>query len=167
MAEPPDHAIGRSRGGLSTKIHQLVDGRGRPLVVALTAGQASDSPMLKFLLADLAVARPGPGRPRTRPRMVLGDKAYSSRAIRALLRSKRVVAVIPQPSDQIAHRQRRGTSGGRPPAFDTATYKGRNVVERSFNEHKQWRGLATRYDKLATVYRGGVVLRAITIWLAT
>lgn len=164
-AEPPDHAIGRSRGGLSTKIHQLVDGRGRPLVVALTAGQAGDSPMLKFLLADLAVARTGPGRPRTRPSALLGDKAYSSRAIRDLLRSKRVAAVIPQPSDQIAHRKRRGSAGGRPPAFDPTTYKGRNVVERSFNDHKQWRGLATRYDKLATVYRGGVVLRAITLWL--
>lgn len=164
-SEPVDHAIGRSRGGLSTKIHQLVDGAGRPLVVALSAGQAGDSPMLKWLLADLAVSRIGPGRPRTRPDALLGDKAYSSRAIRELLRAKRVKAVIPQPSDQIAHRKRRGSAGGRPPGFDAAVYKGRNVVERSFNDHKQWRGLATRYDKLATIYRGGVVLRAITIWL--
>jgi putative transposase len=66
---------------------------------------------------------------------------------------------------QICHRKRRGSAGGRSPAFDAAIYKGRNVIERSFNDHKQWRGLATRYDKLATVYRGGVVLRAITIWL--
>jgi hypothetical protein len=84
--EPPDHALGRSRGGVSTKIHQLVDGRGRPLVIALTAGQAGDSPMLKVLLADLAVARPGGGRPRTRPDTLLGDKAYSSAANRELLR---------------------------------------------------------------------------------
>jgi transposase len=150
---------------LSTKIHQLVDGRGRPLVIALTAGQAGDSPMLKFLLADLAVARPSPGRPRTRPGSLLGDKAYSSRANRELLRGKHVIAVIPQPCDQIAHRKRRGSAGGRPPNFDAATYKGRNVVERSFNDYKQWRGLATRYDKLATTYRGGVALRAIVIWL--
>jgi transposase len=73
--------------------------------------------------------------------------------------------VIPQPADQIAHRQRRGSAGGRPPSFNATAYKGRNVVERSFNDLKQWRGPATRYDKLATVYRGGVVLRAITIWL--
>lgn len=164
-SEPIDHAVGRSRGGLSTKIHQLVDGKGRPLVIALTAGQAGDSPMLKWLLADLAVTRLGPGRPRARPDALLGDKAYSSRGNRDLLRAKRVKVVIPQPADQIAHRQRRGSAGGRPPAFDAATYKGRNVVERSFNDHKQWRGLATRYDKLAAVYRGGVVLRAITIWL--
>lgn len=165
--EPPDHAIGRSRGGLSTKIHQLVDGRGRPLVIALSAGQAGDSTMLKPLLSQLAVRRLGPGRPRTRPAAVLGDKAYSSRAIRTELRSRRIKAVIPQPSDQIAHRVRRGSAGGRPPAFDSAIYKGRNVIERSFNDHKQWRGIATRYDKLAAVYRGGVLLRAITIWLTT
>jgi putative transposase len=135
-------------------------------VIALTAGQAGDSPMLKFLLADLAVARIGSrGRPRTRPDALLGDKAYSSRANRELLRAKRIKTVIPQPSDQIAHRQRRGSAGGRPPNFDTTTYKDRNVVERSFNDYKQWRGLATRYDKLATIYRGGVVLRAILIWL--
>ena len=121
--------------------------------------------MLSPLLDQLCVRRLGPGRPRTRPDALLGDKAYSSRGIRALLRAKRVKAVIPQPADQIGHRQRRGSAGGRPPAFDAKTYKGRNVVERSFNDHKQWRGLATRYDKLAAVYRGGVVLRAITIWL--
>ena len=123
--------------------------------------------MLKTLLAHLAVERLGQGRPRRRPTTLLGDKAYSSRANRELLRSKRVKTVIPQPSDQIGHRKRRGSAGGRPPAFDSAAYKRRNVVERSFNDHKQWRGLATRYDKLAAVYRGGVVLRAITIWLAT
>ena len=136
-------------------------------MIALTGGQAGDSPMLRTLLEDLSVARPGPGRPRTRPDAVLGDKAYSSRANRELLRAKRITAVIPQPADQIANRQRRGPAGGRPPSFNATTYKGRNVVERSFNDHKQWRGLATRYDKLATVYRGAVVLRAITIWLAT
>lgn len=163
--EPADHALGRSRGGLSTKIHQLVDGAGRPLVIALTAGQAGDSPILKPMLSHLAVGRLGPGRPRTRPQALLGDKAYSSRGNRELLREKRVKTVIPQPSDQVANRKRRGSAGGRPPAFDPVAYKGRNVVERSFNDHKQWRGLATRYDKLAATYRGGVVLRAITIWL--
>ena len=165
--EPPDHAVGRSRGGLSTKVHQLVDGRGRPLVIAVTPGQAGDSPMLGPLLAHLAVRRLGPGRPRTRPTAVIADKAYSSRGTRAMLRHRRITTVIPQPADQIAHRQRRGSAGGRPPAFDPLTYKSRNVIERSFNDHKQWRGIATRYDKLAAVYRGGVVLRAITIWLTT
>jgi transposase len=150
---------------VSSKIHQLVDGRGRPLVIAVTAGQAGDSPMLEPLLAHLAVRRLGPGRPRTRPNALIGDKAYSSRRNRTLLRAKRTKTVIPQPSDQVGHRLRRGSAGGRPPAFDEIAYQGRNVIERSFNDHKQWRGLATRYDKLAVVYRGGVVLRSVMIWL--
>ena len=163
--EPVDHAIGRSRGGLSSKIHQLVDGHGRPLVVLVGAGQANDSPVFPTLLEHLRVDRCGPGRARTTPDMVIGDKAYSARAHRALLRSRGIKAVIPEPSDQVRHRKRRGSRGGRPPVFDADTYRGRNVVERSFNTVKQWRGLATRYDKLAIVYRGAAVLRAITIWL--
>lgn len=123
--------------------------------------------MLKPLLAHLAVRRLGPGRPRTRPDALLGDKAYSSRDTRATLSARGIRAVIPQRGDEIGHRQRRGSAGGRPPAFDPLTYKARNVIERSFNDHKQWRGIATRYDKLATLYRGAVVLRAITIWLTT
>jgi putative transposase len=121
--------------------------------------------MLPVLLEHLRVERVGPGRPRTTPDALLGDKAYSARAHRTLLRSRGVKAVIPQRSDQIRHRRRRGSHGGRPPAFDAKLYKGRNVVERSFNTVKQWRALATRYDKLAIVYRGAAVLRAITIWL--
>lgn len=164
-AEPPDHALGRSRGGLSTKIHQLCDGHGRPLVVLLGPGQGSDSRMLPHLLAALCVARPGPGRPRTTPDAVLADKAYSSRAHRALLRRRGITAVIAEPEDQRANRKRRGAKGGRPPAFDTERYKNRNVVERGFNIFKQWRALATRYDKLALTYRAAAILRAVLIWL--
>jgi transposase len=164
-SEPPDHGIGRSRGGLTSKIHHLVDGRGLPLVVLVGAGQAHDGPVFEHLLAHLRVDRRRGGRPRTRPDRVRADKAYSSRATRARLRRRGIGAVIPEPSDQIAHRKRRGARGGRPPAFDAKDYKGRNVVERNFNVVKQWRGLATRYDKLALVYRGAAVLRAITLWL--
>jgi len=135
------------------------------MVLLLGPGQGGDSPMFAHLLDAVRVPRRGPGRPRTRPTRVLADKAYSSRANRDLLRARGITAVIAQPSDQAAHRKRRGRAGGRPPAFDVDAYKGRNVVERSFNAIKQWRGLATRYDKLATTYRGGVVLRAIAIWL--
>jgi putative transposase len=97
-------------------------------------------------MTHLRVARSGRGRPRTRPERLGGDKAYSSRAIRGHLRSRGIAAVIPEPADQIVHRQRRGPHGGRPPAFDAADYKGRNVIERGINTIKQWRGLATRYD---------------------
>ena len=131
---------------MSTKIHQLVDGAGLPLVVLVGPGQAGDAPMLPVLMTHLRVARSGRGRPRTRPERLGGDKAYSSRAIRGHLRSRGIAAVIPEPADQIVHRQRRGPHGGRPPAFDAADYKGRNVIERGINTIKQWRGLATRYD---------------------
>lgn len=104
------------------------------------------------------------GRPRTRPDRLRGDKAYSSRAIRTHLRQRAIVAVIPEPADQAGHRKRRGSRGGRPPAFDPADYRNRNVIERRFCHLKQWRGLATRYDKLATVYRAAVVLNAVIAW---
>lgn len=165
--EPTDHAIGRSRGGLSSKIHHAVDGKGRPLAVLVGPGQGGDAPMLLPVLAAIRVPRLGRGRPRTRPDAVLADKAYSSRAIRSELRRRGIVAVIPEPRDQQGHRKRRGARGGRPVTYDAVAYRGRNVVERSFNAVKHWRALATRYDKLAIVYRGGAVLAAILAWLRT
>ena len=102
---------------------------------------------------------------RTTPDRLRGDKAYSSRGTRALLRSRGVVVVIPEPADQAGHRKRRGSRGGRPIGYDRQDYKNRNVVERFFNRMKQWRALASRYDKHALTYRGGVVLAAILDWL--
>jgi len=67
--EPPDHGIGRSRGGLTSKIHHLVDGLGRPLVVLVSAGQANDAPIFEHLLAHLKVVRLSAGAPRTRCRL--------------------------------------------------------------------------------------------------
>ena len=148
---------------MTTKVHQLVDGRGLPLVTAVTAGQAGDSPMMLTLLADLRVARVS-GRPRTRPDTVRGDKAYPSRAIRAHPRDRGITAVIPEPADQRGHRRRRGTRGGRPVSYDPEDYRNRNVIERGFCRLKQWRGLATRYDKHATNYRAAVVLNAVIAW---
>ena len=74
-------------------------------------------------MGRLRIARAGRSRPRTRPGRVLGDKAYSSSAIRAHLRRRGIKATIPQPSDQVASRQRRGSNGGRPPAFDATAYR--------------------------------------------
>lgn len=121
--------------------------------------------MLPVLLGDLAVPRNGKGRPRTRPTALLADKAYSSRGHRELLRRRNIKAVIPEPADQAGHRRRRGSQGGRPVTHDPDLYRGRNVVERAFNAFKQWRGLASRYDKLVIVYRGAAVLRTIITWL--
>ena len=119
--------------------------------------------MLLPLLEQLSVARPC-GRPRTRPTVVRGDKAYSSRGNRAHLRARRIRASIPEPSDQAGHRTRRGSAGGRPPRFDADDYRGRNVIERRFAHMKQWRGIATRYDKLAITYRAAAVLHAAIAW---
>jgi putative transposase len=96
---------------------------------------------------------------------VRADNAYSSRTIRTRLRQRGIVAVVPEPSDKLGHRKRRGSHGGRPPKLDAEDYKSRNVIERGFSNARQWRGLATRYDKLALTYRGGAVLRAISLWL--
>jgi len=139
--EPADHALDRSRGGLTTKIHHLCDGQGLPLVVLIGPGHAHDSPMFDPLMGQLRVPRLGPGRPRTRPAAVLGDKAYSSRAHRARLRARGICAVIPEQSTQIDHRRRRGSRGGRPVGLDAQKYKRRNIIERSFNIVKNWRGL--------------------------
>ena len=116
--------------------------------------------MLAAVLADIRVPRIAPGRPRTRPGAVIADKAYSAGTYRRTLRARRIAVVIPQESDEIVVRKRRGSRGGRPPSLDTDTYRRRNVVERHFALTRQWRGLATRYDKLAITYRAAVILAA-------
>lgn len=161
----PGEALGRSRGGLSSKLHLAVEGRGRPLAVLLTPGQAGDNPQLPGLLAAIRVPAGGVGRPRTRPEHVVADKAYSARATRTLLRRRGIRATIPEREDEKAHRRRRGRAGGRPPTFDPDRYRGRNLIERCVNRLKQYRALATRYAKRAELYRGLVVLAAILTWL--
>ena len=164
-AEPPDHALGRSRGGFTTKLHLLCDGHGRPIAAGLTGGNVNDTTMLEPVLGDICIPRRGRGRSRTRPDRLLGDKGYSSRANRRLLARRGIAVTIPERSDQLANRARRGSAGGRPYAFDATLYRRRNVVERCFNKLKQWRGIATRYDKKAVNYRGGVVLASVILWL--
>ncbi|WSF14403.1 IS5 family transposase [[Kitasatospora] papulosa] len=164
-AEPDDHALGRSRGGLSTKVHLASDGQARPLGFHVTAGQAGDAQTFEAVMARIRVPRSTVGRPRTRPETVLADRAYSSRAIRRHLRRRGIRAVIPQPADQVRHRLRRGSAGGRPPGFDAETYKQRNAVERCINRLKQWRGLAMRTDKLAIAYQAALHFAAILIWI--
>ncbi len=113
-AEPPDHAIGRSRGGLTCKVHLVVDGKGRPLSWALTGGNVNDTTMMTAVLDDIRVPRKGKGRPRTRPDRVLADKGYPSKANRTWLRTRGIAATIPERDDQIAHRKKKP---GRPIDF--------------------------------------------------
>ncbi|MEU6827104.1 transposase [Nocardia beijingensis] len=138
---------------------------GRVLSLRLTPGHAGDSPLLAQVLDGIVVPRLDSGAPRRTPEHVIADKAYSSAANRNLLRSKRISIVIPERSDQKANRKRRGSLGGRTPKLDRTAYKSRNVVERAFSRIKQWRAIATRYDKLALAYRAGLLLALITEWL--
>lgn len=134
------------------------------MAIVVTGGQRNDGAMLEQVLDDVRVPRLGRGRPRIRPDLVIADRAYSSGVTRKLLHKRGIKVVIPLKRDQIAARAKKGSKGGRPPTLDTEIYRGRNVVERGFALTKQWRGLATRYDKLAITYRAGVLLSAIWVW---
>lgn len=158
-AEPADHALGRSRGGLSSKIHTLADQATASVQIRLTGGQAADNPQLMPLLEDYRQA----GRPWTF--RLLADKAYSHPSTRAQLRQRRIAHTIPERSDQIARRKAKGSHGGRPPSFAPEKYRKRNTVERSYLRLKQWRGIATRYDKHARTFLGGVLLASAILYL--
>jgi transposase len=159
----PLEALGRSRGGLTTKIHLGCDGLGRPLGVVLSPGQRHDSTQLGLVLDAIGVPRPcRRGRPRKRPGHLIADKGYSYPTCRRLLRRRGIPHTIPQRSDQRARRVRRP---GRPLGFDRERYRQRNVVERCFNRLKQFRAVATRYDKRAVNYRAMVIVASLLIWL--
>lgn len=115
-------------------------------------------------MANLVVLQTG-RRARRRPDRVLADKAYSSKQIRAHLRRRGIKSTIPEPSTQQSGRHRRGSNGGRPPAFDAETYKQRNTVERAINKLRLTRAVATRYDKREFIYRGTIDVASIRIWL--
>jgi transposase len=102
------------------------------------------------------VRRSGPGRPRVRPGHVIAGK------IRSYLRQRRIPHTIPERSDQLAARARRGH---RRCGFDTTLYWRRNVVERCFNQLKRFRGIATRYDKLAEDYLAAITIASLILWL--
>jgi transposase len=145
---------------VSTKLHLRVEGAGRPLVILATPGQRHEVTQLEALLNAGAVKRSGPdgrpgrGHPRKRPTTLVGDKGYSYPSARRLLRRRGIRSVIPTKSDQ-----------RRKPSFDRAAYRGRNQVERSVGRLKQFRRVATRYDKRACNYLAWVTLAATVIWL--
>jgi transposase len=151
-------ALGRSQGGFSTKVHVRAEGSGKPIAFVLTGGERHESRMLPALLARGAVRRPGRGRPRLRPRprprRVAGDKAYTGRPVRSFLRRRGIGAVIPT--------QKREP---RRPGFDRGAYRQRNRVERLINRLKQFRRIATRYEKRAVNYAAMLTIGMSLLWL--
>src|SRR4051794_17723516 len=135
-------AIGRSRGGRTTKIHAIVDGCGRPIAIEVTPGQIGDIRVAVALLAGLP-----PGR------LCAGDAAYDANGLRQFLLERGTQPVIPNnPTRKRFH------------PFDAQAYKQRNLIERMFCRLKDWRRIATRYDKLARNFAAALAIAAIVTW---
>jgi transposase len=143
-------------------VHLACDGKGRPLSVVLTPGQRNDGTQLEAVLDAIRVPRSGRGRPRKRPQRLLADRGYGKGLYRRMLKARGIPHTIPERCD---HRERRAKRSGRPLVFDSDLYARRNVVERCVNRLKQWRGIATRYEKRAVNYRAMVVIASLMIWL--
>ena len=134
--------MGRSRGGLTSKIHALVDAEGRPVTLRLTGGQVADCAEAEVLIDG-----------RGEGDILLADKGYDNNAIRAKAAQRKAWANIPPKAN------RKGTF-----AFSRWVYRQRNLVERFFNRIKQFRGIATRYDKRPENYMAALKLVAARIW---
>ncbi|MGW7610249.1 IS5 family transposase [Streptomyces sp. NPDC054766] len=158
-------ALGRSRGGFTTKIHLSADGGCRVLSLVITPGQYADCTQFEPVIDKIPVPRLTTGRPRTKPDSVSADKGYPNRRSRRYLRRRGIQHVIPEKADQAANRVRRGKTGGRPPGFDEDRYKKRNTVERAINKLKAFRAVATRFHKRGYVYLGTATVAALVIWL--
>jgi transposase len=152
--DPTTEALGRTRGGYSTKIHLRSERSGKPMVFILTEGQRHEQPILPSLMEHGAVKRAGRGRPRMRPDRVAEDKGYSRPTIRRYLKKRRIGVVIPTKGDETPD-----------PTFDRAAYRERNVIEWLINRLKQFRRIATRYEKRAVNYRAMVTLACSLLWL--
>nr|WP_296263771.1 IS5 family transposase [Pseudomonas sp. UBA6562] len=141
--DPADHALGRSRGGLTTKIHMLCDANGVPLRFLLSGGQASDISYAQPLLDGVSIPSAQRGRPRKRCKWLLADKGYDAEALRQYCDRCRIQPVIAMRS------MKRKPKPGLSRLFDRPKYRQRNVIERMFGWLKENRRLVRRFDKLA------------------
>jgi transposase len=139
----PPWRMGRSRGGLTSKVHAVVDANDLPVRIGLTPGEADDNRLCLALLAGL--------RPRT---MLLADRGYDADWIRGFVIQQGAWANIPPKANRKD-----------PICFSPHLYRARNLVEWFFNKIKQCRRIATRYDKLAANYLAFIKLASIRLWL--
>jgi transposase len=124
------------------------------MTLVLTPGQRHEAMVFERLLQAGAVKRPGPGRPKHRPHRIVGDKGYSSRRIRRYARQHGIRITIPRKQNE-----------GRTGPFDRTLYRLRNRIERLINRCKQFRRLATRYEKRAVYYQAMWLIAATILWL--
>jgi len=156
--EPADHALGRSRGGFTTKIHILCDGRGHPLHFHLTAGQTHDSAVLDTVLEEAgARLHDGEGEPLAWPVALGGDKGYRADWIDEYLLELNIRPVIPSKENQ--------DRDDRPVKFDRKAYRRRNIVERLIGWLKEARRVFARFEKTAKNFGGFVKLAFIQRYL--
>jgi transposase len=149
-------ALGRSRGGFSTKLHLKCEGQGKPLALHLTGGERHDMVGFRPLLDGGKVKRYGPGRPKQRPKQLVGDRGYSNDIARKELTRRGIRAVIPPKRN---HR--------RPQAYDHRMYRERNQIERAIARLKRYRRVATRYDKRQLHYLTWLTIAVVLAWLPT
>ena len=156
--EPADHALGRSRGGFTTKIHLLCDNQGHPLHFALTAGQAHESTALMPLLdgAD-EVLLDGTGDPVAWPAALAGDKGYRADWIDETLVAMEITPVIPSKVNE--------DPTARPGEFDRQAYWDRNIVERLIGWLKECRRIFARFEKTAVTFGGMIKMAFIERYL--
>ena len=136
-----DQALGRSRGGLSTKIHMVTDARGQPIRFILTGGQAADSPQAIPLLTGIKTT------------YLIADRGYDSDEILNFVQGQGAIAVIPPRSNRRVIR-----------TYDKEVYKRRNLIERAFNKLKNWRRIATRYDRRTIYFMAVLQMASAVTW---
>lgn len=159
----------RGPGAFARRLHQQdPPDRGRPLPPVVPdrhTGAAGRLHPVRAGAGEDPGPRPGSGRPRKKPDSVAADKGYSNGPCREYLRRRGIRHIIPEKADSRAARLRKGSRGGRPPGFDEERYKKRNTVERAVNRLKNFRAVATRYDKRGYVFLGTVSAAAVIVWL--